>query len=216
MSSPYRVVACDFDGVIANSMPIIEASWRAAIATVIGDAGQDTEAVIHNLYQGAGAAAAVAGTSWGPELGDAVRLEKNRDWIDRCDDVPVFPDVLEVLPGLAEVFTMAVASSGVRSYLDHILQREGIHHYFSHIIGQDNITRLKPDPQILHVVAEKAGVELSEICMVGDTTADYLTSQRAGCDFILMQADGGQRTGLQGHTGPVARNWHELRDHLTG
>ncbi len=215
MPSPYRVIACDFDGVIADSMPVIELSWRAAIATVVGDAGADAEAVIHNLYQGAGAAAAVAGTSWGAELGDAVRLEKNRDWVERCDDVPVFADVHDVLPGLAAQFTMAVASSGVRSYLDHILRREGIDHHFSHIIGQDNITRLKPDPQILHVVAEQAGVDVTEICMVGDTTADYLTSQRAGCDFILMQADGRPRTGLEGHTGPVARNWHQLRDHLT-
>ena len=150
------------------------------------------------------------------ELGDAVRFEKNRDWLERCDHVPVFDDVHEVLPGLAGQFTMAVASSGVRAYLDRVLQRAGIDHHFTHVIGQDDITRLKPDPQILHVIAERAGVEMAQICMVGDTNADFMTSRRAGCDFILMQADGRRRTGLEDHTGPIARDWHELRGHLTG
>ena len=48
---PDQVLALDFDGVIANSMPVIEGCWRDAIAAVVGPAAP-ADAVMVNLYGG--------------------------------------------------------------------------------------------------------------------------------------------------------------------
>lgn len=215
MTAPYRVVACDFDGVIANSMPVIEKCWRDAIVAVAGSA--PTEAAIANLYNGATAKRMFDATGVSDDQADAIRDVWRADWLARRHTVPLLDGVAETLPHLAARYTLVVASNAGREYLEIILRREALDGHFAHILGADDIAKLKPDPEILHHVAERTGVSLAEICMVGDTPADLGAAHAAGTGFVLMTGDTTDRPAadaLSAHTGPTVSHWGELRDLL--
>ncbi len=213
MTTSYKVLALDFDGVIANSMPVIERCWRDAIAAVVGPAAP-VDAVIVNLYGGIASLRMFDGTGIDQAHVEPIRAAWREIWPTVRATVPLLDGVAEALPGFAARYTLAVASNARRDYLELVLGRAGVAGHFAHILGADDIAHIKPHPEILQSIAARAGVTPSEICMVGDTAADYGAATAAGTGFVLMQADVVERIGLDGHAGPTVTNWRELTDLL--
>jgi len=105
---------------------------------------------------------------------------------DQSRPYPGCEDMLEVLQ--AQGFTLAVCTNKYESLSVRLLDALGLTGYFAAICGQDTFPIKKPDPQMLVLTIDKAGGDISQAVMVGDSNTDVKTARAArvpivGVDF---------------------------------
>jgi phosphoglycolate phosphatase len=66
------------------------------------------------------------------------------------------------------------------------LRREKIEHFFDVIIGGENVSKNKPDPEGLHLALEKLESTPEETVYIGDSQVDAETSKRGGIKFVAV------------------------------
>lgn len=99
----------------------------------------------------------------------------------------VFPGVADGLAALrAEGFTLAVATSKFHASADALLTAAGLRDHFTLVVGADEVTRPKPDPEMGLLIARSLGVPAGRAVMVGDTTHDLLMAGAAGMRSIAV------------------------------
>ena len=54
------------------------------------------------------------------------------------------------------------------------------------IIGWDEVSRVKPDPEGLNLALARFGLEPGQALFCGDTVIDAATAQAGGCDFCAV------------------------------
>lgn len=99
----------------------------------------------------------------------------------------LFPGVVD---GLAELrrhgFALAVATSKYRASADALLTAAGIRDEFTVLVGADQVTRPKPDPETGRLVLATLGIPAERAVMVGDTTHDVLMANAAGLRSVAV------------------------------
>lgn len=202
MDARFDAVIFDFDGVIADSMPLQAAAWEHAVGQVLGASSahgnrqQIRAALLRNLYRGHAGPRMFEGIRLSPERTVALRAAKNEAWKERWSEVPLVPGAEEHIDRLADTFTLSVATSAPRAYVDEVLDRS-IRDRFAEVLTDADVGAPKPSPDLLHAIAERTGVPLRATCMVGDTATDLHMAQAAGCAaFVafrvhLPRTDGG-------------------------
>ena len=93
-----------------------------------------------------------------------------------------FPHVAETLERLKQKgIRMTVATSrGVESLKD-LLTEMKIIEYFDLLLGADNVTKHKPDPEPVLMTLRQLNIEASHTMVVGDMPVDILMGKGAGC-----------------------------------
>lgn len=99
----------------------------------------------------------------------------------------LFPGAAELLAGLRDwgVCT-AIVSTKPGVTLRDIFAFRKLDHLLDLVVGGDEVTRAKPDPEGLHFALDKLGLEAEQVLFCGDTTIDAATAQAAGCDFCAV------------------------------
>lgn len=99
----------------------------------------------------------------------------------------IFPGVLAGLATLrAEGFLLAVATSKFHASAVAILDAAGLGGKFDLVVGADQVSKPKPDPEMgLHVLAE-LGLAADHAVMVGDTTHDVFMATAVGIGSIAV------------------------------
>ncbi|KJK50393.1 hydrolase [Lentzea aerocolonigenes] len=97
----------------------------------------------------------------------------------------VFPGVADGLRSLREGgFLLAVATSKYLANAEALLVAAGLREEFSVVVGADQVSRPKPDPESGLLVLQRLGVSAANAVMVGDTTHDVLMAHGAGMSSI--------------------------------
>ena len=149
---------------------------------------------------------------WWPQFDAAARREKvqkiNRDYAEEArlymkplmDLAPIFDELraMDILLG--------VATNDVHSSATYHMRALGVHDYFAHIIGADSVEIAKPSGQMIALFAERTGLQLHEIAMVGDNSHDMEEAQNGGAGLAI-----GVLTGNAKHS-DIAH----LADHVLG
>jgi len=101
---------------------------------------------------------------------------EHHDRLTRCyDDVP------EVVAGLASRgHPLAVVTSKATPIANQSLSFVGLDRYFPVIVGFDDTTRHKPDPEPVRVALERLGVSADRTVFVGDSPHDVHAGNAAG------------------------------------
>ena len=104
-------------------------------------------------------------------------FEKNRQWL-----VPaLFPHVQETLKALSESgYVLSVASSRSSASLKGFLRDMEIDGFVPYVLGADNVSRAKPDPEPVLQMLRDLGCTAEETFVVGDMPVDILMGRRAG------------------------------------
>ena len=111
---------------------------------------------------------------------------------EKADDVMLdgtllFPGALEVIPALDRLGYLAgIVSTKYRYRIESMMDRDGLLDNLSVIIGGEDVTRHKPDPEGLTLAASKLGVGIEECVYVGDSHVDAGAAQSAGMPFIAL------------------------------
>lgn len=93
----------------------------------------------------------------------------------------LFPHVKETLEALhARGYVLTVASSRLSLSLNDFLRDMGIASFFSYVLGADNVSAAKPDPEPVLKTLRDLHFRADEALVVGDMPVDILMGKRAG------------------------------------
>lgn len=98
------------------------------------------------------------------------------------DMISLFPEVKETLCELHRAgVTITVASSRGRNSLMSLERRLGIDKYITLTLGEDDVERKKPAPDMVLRILELTGTAAADTLVVGDTAFDIAMGRDAGC-----------------------------------
>ena len=96
------------------------------------------------------------------------------------DGIAPLPGVMALLQGLHEAgFGQAICSSGPQQNLKLILDLIGAAQYFGAVVGMEDTTRGKPDPEVFLLGAERLGVAPAH-CLVMEDAPAGIEGAKAG------------------------------------
>ena len=101
---------------------------------------------------------------------------------EQSDVVPLGPAVPSTIAWLAEQgVLLAVVTNDSEAMAQKTLEDMGIAQHFSCVIGHDSGVRAKPDADGIRAACQRLGVSPHEAVMVGDSPADMIAGDSAGC-----------------------------------
>ncbi|MDE6589662.1 MAG: HAD-IA family hydrolase, partial [Oscillospiraceae bacterium] len=89
----------------------------------------------------------------------------------------------------------ALKRAGVRAAIVSTKPGDTIRQIFAHqgqlelldlVIGGDEVSRAKPDPEGLVLALERLGLAAGQVLFCGDTVIDAATAEAGGCDFCAV------------------------------
>ncbi|MDX6439378.1 MAG: phosphoglycolate phosphatase [Gaiellaceae bacterium] len=173
---PFKAVAFDLDGTLVDTLPAMEASWNAVLSPVIGRPIPRDE-IVRTL---------------GPHLIEIVRMYDATDADFLTESLSehyqaIYLTASQLYPGVAEVVSDLAARQcalGVVTSMDTgavpLLEHFGLLDKFAAIVTADDVTKLKPDPEPVLMLAEALQVDPRELLVVGDSHVDMHAARAAG------------------------------------
>lgn len=111
---------------------------------------------------------------------------------ERADEVITDSAVMyeDALPTLSELRRLGIKTAIVTSKfhyrIDEIMRKFNAESLIDVIVGGDDVSREKPDPEGLLKAIEALGAGRREVLYVGDSLVDAKAAQSAGVDFVAV------------------------------
>lgn len=104
--------------------------------------------------------------------------------------VELLPDCLQFIQYVAEKkYTLAIASSAPREWIDIVVERFGLDEYFSHLISADDVAQhSKPAPDIYLYAAKQINKKPIDCAVIEDATHGITAAQAAGMKCIGLSS----------------------------
>ena len=113
------------------------------------------------------------------------------------DAVTLYPHVTETLVELKmRGMILTIASSRSRASLVEYVERLGLSSLICYVLGADDVTNGKPDPEAVITTLEKFGFRPEEAIVVGDTEFDIKMGINAGTKTCAVTYGNGTRESL--------------------
>lgn len=112
-----------------------------------------------------------------------------KEYVAKADEVMVkntffYKDTISIMKKLLDnSLKVGIVSTKYRYRIIQTFQFQVGCHPYTEIIGGEDVSFAKPDPQGLNLMIERLGVEKSSILYVGDSYIDAQTAENAGVDF---------------------------------
>ena len=210
----YATVLFDLDGTLADTIPLIVASYQHAFRTVLAEEVQESRA---RAWIGRPLLPALLEES--PEHGhDLDRAYREWNLANTARLIRRYPGVIELLDDLiAAGVTCAVATSKRRETARLALHSVGIDHLVDVVAALEDTTAHKPAPAPLLHAAAALGVDPADCVYVGDATVDVLAAQAAGMAAVAVTWGAGERDALVAtHPDALVDTVPELAAYLLG
>ena len=172
-------IVFDFDGTLANTLPVIFACYDYSTEKVLGkkaDRAPFIETFGQPLYV---CLTSIFGEEKGSRICDEYRAYQE---IHHDELIRPFPGVKETLEHLRQMgIPMAVVTSKSTPTCLRGAKCLGIADFFVSVIGADQVTHPKPDPEPTRIALEKLGTKPEETLCIGDAPYDIISGKTAGC-----------------------------------
>lgn len=176
-NQPITTLLFDFDGTLADTNALILSSFGHVLDSHFpGRFGRD------DLLPFIGPSLRDTFSSIAPEKTDQL-IDEYREWNIANHDAYVteFEGVTDTLRKLYDLgIHMAVVSTKKRDMVERGIDLLGLAPYFDAVIGLDDVTNPKPDPEPLMLALDRLGRTPQEALMIGDNFHDILGGQNAG------------------------------------
>lgn len=98
-----------------------------------------------------------------------------------------FPGSTELLTALKNAgVPTGIVSTKMRATIEAIFDHRGMKELFTLIVGGEDVTHAKPDPQGLLWALNRLNLTPEQVLFCGDTVIDAKTAQAAGADFCAV------------------------------
>ena len=104
---------------------------------------------------------------------------------ERLEPMPGLHAAIDKLAGAG--LSLAVASSGTRAYVEHVLNRLGVRTAFSAVVSGEDVVHGKPDPEIYLLAAERLAADPADCVAVEDTTHGIASARAAGMRTVAVR-----------------------------
>lgn len=192
MSCDLRAILFDFDYTLADSSTGAIACTNFALAA-LGLPAAAPDAIRQTIGLSLeDAFARIVGANIPQERFAAASKAFERLFIRQADailadHIVVFPFVADALRALRQRgLALGIVSTKFRYRVEHVLEREDLRGEFDVIVGLEDVTAAKPNPEGLFTAMSALGSVPSTTCYVGDSVTDAKTAQRAGTAFIAV------------------------------
>ena len=211
--APAPAVLFDIDGTLVDSNYLHVHAWQRAFTEL----GLEVESWrIHRCI-------GMDGSSLIEELGSGDVEDPGRAKELHCRFYGETVGLLRPLPG-ARALLDAVAEMGLQvvlatsapedelSILRKVLERDDV---VSALTSSGDVDTAKPEPDIVRVALNRAGVGADQAVFVGDTTWDVAAAARAGVECVCLRSGGISRDELE-YAGATAvfENPRDLLEHV--
>ncbi len=107
--------------------------------------------------------------------------------LELVKDQPILPGVEGFIQASLNIgLVLAVASSSPRSWVEGHLARLGLRQYFNVVCTADDVSEVKPSPELFLKAALKLGVAPSEVIVFEDSPNGITAARRAGMFCITV------------------------------
>lgn len=104
-----------------------------------------------------------------------------------CDATKPYEGVIETLEACRQKNLMlTIATNKPKMPTLNILKTLGFDGYFDFVIGGDEVSHKKPDPEMLQTTMDALGVTAGEVLMIGDSPNDIGAAKAAGIRTIAV------------------------------
>ena len=183
----YGGVLFDFDYTLGDCTESIVAGFQKSFR-VMGVPVPTEEEVRHTI-------GLTLQTAYTRLTGDA-RTEMGKKFYDlfQIYAVPGMPEHTRFFPGTVELLTalheadipVAIVTTKRHDTLSRILEYHGLDGLVPLIVGGEDVTRHKPDPQGLCMALEQLKLPPNRALFCGDTVIDAQTARGAGTEFAAV------------------------------
>jgi len=109
----------------------------------------------------------------------------------------LLPDAKSAVELAKSYATLGVVTTKTAQYSIELLEHMGLMHYFEVLIGREDVTHPKPDPEPIHKALEKLPVVADNIWMIGDTQMDMLAAKAAKINCVGLTCGYGSFESLE-------------------
>ena len=187
MESNYKAVIFDFDYTLADSSrAVIECANTGLRGLGLPSASPDA------IRRTIGLSLPETLVRLAGEKQRPLAVEFRRFWRQRSDKIMV--DWTVLLPGAREAVRAlrkkgvqtGIVSTKYRSRIEAVLRREKLSDVFEVIVGGEDVSAHKPDPEGLLRAIDALGASPEKTLYVGDSVTDAQTAERANVSFAAV------------------------------
>ena len=182
-----RAVLLDFDGVIADTENLHVASWERTLAAIgfevtteqcIRAAEVDDRAFLTELL----AARGIEGGDVDGWVGRKQALAEAL--LSECPRL--YPGVAELVHALQGLARLAVVSSARRAEIAIVLEAGGIADAFEAIVGKEDVSAFKPDPEPYRIALDRLGLRPEQALAIEDSPTGLDAVRAAGVRCLVV------------------------------
>lgn len=170
----------DFDGVLINSLPVMQLAFSAALQEVYPGQRMPHTALFaaYREHLGKGFPQIMRNLDLSPDMFAPFRKHSRI----LAPYVRLYDDAIDLLEwARAQDLPMGIATGKDYARTIELLEQLEIRKYFTSVYCSDNVPNPKPAPDMVQSFAADNGLDISCILMVGDAAADIRCGQAAGC-----------------------------------
>ncbi len=188
---PHAAYLFDLDGTVADSMPLHFVAWTKAVAEHGGQFPEDV------FYELAGVPLHRTVELLNERFGSAMHPgqvvdRKEALYFAMLDQLKPVASVLAVIEGNAGKLPYAIVSGSPRASVRATLTTLGLLHHFPVVVGAEDYTRGKPDPEPFLTAARLLGVPAKQCLVFEDAEAGIASAVSAGMQYVRIPQGSGQ------------------------
>ncbi len=175
----------DLDGTLVESYAAHIKSWIAAVAS-FGVSAEEKDIRPHLGRSSEDIARALLGER-SQDVQKAFRLKDEIYLKILSTELKPVSGAVDTLASLkARGYRISIASSNPAVVITRSLEAVGLNRLVDSIASQDEVTRGKPQPDLLLLSAKKLGLDPGKCLAVGDTAYDVLAGRAAGMKTVAF------------------------------
>ena len=177
-----EALVLDFDGTILETETPDYRSWQDTFESF----GVHLDSALWASYVGGGSGSFdvlshLAELSERAFDRDDVRSRRRRRYLEMVEAEPLRPGVLAVIESAERLgLKLGVASSATRKWVVEHLKRRGLMGRFGAVWCGDDVSAVKPDPEVYLAVTEELGVEPRSALAIEDSARGVASAKSAG------------------------------------
>lgn len=182
---PVAAVIFDCDGVLVDSEPIHD----AATFNELMSRGIELPPDFLHEHKGRRVVDQIGMISERYDLDQHELLEAReaRFWDAVQDQVTAVPDSASCVRSLHEAgVDIAVATSGSRRWIEHVLDLLDLTECVSHVVSGDDVVNPKPHPEPYQRASDLLGVSADRCVVVEDSVLGFQSAKAAGCSVVVL------------------------------
>jgi HAD superfamily hydrolase (TIGR01509 family) len=184
-----KAIFWDNDGVLVETEQLYYAATREVLAAVGVDL---TPAIFQELFliQGRGAWHLAAEQGHPAHQLEDLRAARNRLYAHYLETTPSLVDgVTEVLGHLHGRYTMGCVTSSRRDHFEAIHRTTDLLKYFDFVLTSDEVSRVKPDPELYRLAIARSGYQPEECVAVEDSVRGLQAAVGAGLRCYVVPTE---------------------------